>query len=656
MAVASPSTQKSCQLIPSPDRGTWHLFRPRRASLDSQQNINEPIISILMMKTILLTISLTFSCAISYSQTRSNQVASPRPTPSPQVPQREATGFELSDYGVTFTSEPRLIIMMAALEAAGFDPTPAGAEPSVFRAQVRKDLSELDPDLRGRLRAFYERNKLPAPATAADQAARYVSLAFALGPPPSLEAPARSDDLPGSLLEVLDFAPLIQEFYRRSGIDEKLVSYTRAYQAEGDRLRKPTSEMVRAVLSYLHTRPVTVSLERVLVKTPGKKKGPTRYTTREHERHFFIVPDLLGASGAINFRVIGDEYYAVLPEGTDPASSELRRAYLQYVIDPLLVRFNRAIADRRDQIKEVLAEREKAGATVTPDAFVAVSRSFVAAAETRFEEVKRLEILSRETRAKLGVAKDDAARQAISKDFQAATAAVQDESIARLAEEYERGAVLAFFFAEQLKGIESVGFDVATFFPDMIASFDPVRETRRLTENAQARDRALAARESRLAARKIDTDLPVYSGAEKVRSAALIKRLAEIEQTLRLKDYENAETRLKDLLRDYSREPRIFFALAQTASFAAADATDEEVQANRLNRALGNYRLALEAASPETDRALISRAHEAMGRIHAFLDHTREALKEFDEAIRIGDVPGGAYKEALEGKKKLGKG
>jgi len=261
--------------------------------------------------------------------------------------------------------------MMAALEAAGFDPSPAASEPSVFRAQVRKDLSELDPDLRGRLRAFYERNKLPAPASAADQAARYVSLAFALSPPPSLEAPARSEDLPGSLLEVLDFAPLVKEFYRRSGIDEKLVSYTRAYQAEGDRLRKPTSEMVRAILSYLHTRPITISLERIRVKTPGKKKGLVSQTTREHERHFLIVPDLLGAPGAINFRVIGDEYYAVLPEGTDPASSELRRGYVQYVIDPLLVRFNRAIAERRDQIKQVLAEREKAGATVTPDVFVA---------------------------------------------------------------------------------------------------------------------------------------------------------------------------------------------------------------------------------------------------------------------------------------------
>ena len=130
----------------------------------------------------------------------------------------------------------------------------------------------------------------------ADQAARYVSLALALGPPPLLEAPERSEQLPGSLLEVLDFAPLVREFYRRSDIDEKLTAYTRAYQAEGDRLRQPTADMVQSVLSYLHTRPITVATERVPVKPPStKKKNQERlYTTRQHERHFFIVPDLLG--------------------------------------------------------------------------------------------------------------------------------------------------------------------------------------------------------------------------------------------------------------------------------------------------------------------------------------------------------------------------
>ena len=619
------------------------------------------IFSFLMTKTSYVTIlfALSFVAAHSQalSQVRPGPSVSPNPSATPQVQKRQPASFELSEYGVSFQTEPRLIIMMAALEAAGFDSTPIGGAPSVFRAQARKDLADLDPDLRSRLRTFFERNKLPAPATAADQAARYVSLAFALGPPPSLEAPARSEELPASLLEVLDFAPLVQEFYRRSRIAEDLVSYTRAYQAEGDRLRKPTAEVVRSVLTYLHTRPITVSFERVLVTSPtaGKKKNaPRTYTTIERPRHFVIVPDLLGAPGAINFRVIGDEYYAVLPEGTDPASSELRRAYLQYVTDPLLLRFNREIAGRRDAIKQVLAEREKAGATGSPDVFMAVSRSLVAAADARYEEVRKLESVTLEARNKLVNAKDDASRLSISRELQATTMAIQDETVARLAEDYERGAVLSFFFAEQLKGTESSGFDVANFFVDMISSFDPAKEARRLIENATARQRALTARQVRLSARRVEVEVPVYSEAEAAKAAELVKQLADIEQTLRLKDYNNAETRLKALLRDYSREPRIFFALAQTASLAAADATDEEVQAERLNRALANYRFAVEASSPETDRALISRAHEAMGRIYYFLENSTEAAKEFEAAIVIGDVPGGAYKEALEGKKKLG--
>ena len=177
---------------------------------------------------------------------------------------------------------------------------------------------------------------------------------------------------------------------------------------------------------------------------------------------------------------------------------------------------------------------------------MAVSRSLVAAADARYEETRKLEALSQEARAKLSTAKDDAARQSITRDLQTATTAIQDETIARLAEDYERGAVLAFFFAEQLKGIESSGFDVANSFVDMISSFDPVRERRRLAENATTRQRALAARQARLSARRVEPEEPVYSEAEAAKQAVLIRQLADIEQTLRLKDYKNAEVRLKD--------------------------------------------------------------------------------------------------------------
>jgi hypothetical protein len=602
-----------------------------------------------MKQSLLSVLTLFLVAGATFSQT------SPRPNAPSQVPQRQGTPFQVSEFGVDFQADPRLIVVMAALDAAGFDPLSPGRESAAFRSQLRKDMADLDPDLRSRLKAFYERNKLPAPATAADQASRYVSLALALGPPPALDAPEKSDDLPAGLLEVLDFAPLVREFYRRSGIDEKLVSYVRAYQSEGDRLREPATEMVRALLSYLHTRPITVSRERVEVKTPAEKKKSKAksYSFRDRERHFLILPDLLAAPGTINFRVIADAYYAIVPEGIDPASSELRRAYLQYVIDPLVLRFNQDVAAHREQVRQLLTAREKAGAQVSPDVFLCVTRSLVAAADARYDEVRKLEALSRDGRQRLAAAKDDATRSAIGKTTQAEMSAIQDETVARLADEYEKGAVLAFFFADQLKGVESSGFDVANFLADMISSIDPAREERRPAEYAAPRQRALAARQARLAARKADPDLASYSDAEATRAAGLVKDLAAVEDTLRLKDYNNAEARLKGMLKDYPREPRVFYALAQTASLAASDATDEQVQSERLNKALANYRLTIEASSPETDKAIISRAHESMGRINAFLENKAEAAREFDEAIKIGEVRGGAYREALEGKKKL---
>ncbi|HEX8650490.1 MAG TPA: hypothetical protein VF708_06595 [Pyrinomonadaceae bacterium] len=593
--------------------------------------------------------------------------ASPTPSPSPSPPARPAqtpaattqprpqTVIDLADYGVRIQPEPRLIVMMAALDAAGFDPTPKGQEPSRFRARVRRDQMDLDAGLRTRLKTFYERNKLlTASATPAEQAARYVSLAYALGPPPMFESPVRTDDLPAGLLEVLDFAPLVREFYQKSKIDERLPDYIQAYQGEGDRLRQPTARMIHSVLSYLHTQPVITVAERVPVKSPGdsRKKGATTTTVRERQRRFYIVPDLLAQPGAINLRVIGDDYYAIVPYDIDPASSELRRAYLQYVIDPLIIRFNRDIAARREHLRQLLDERAKAGSNVTADVFSAVARSLVAASEVRLDELARLDALARETQRRLQGAKDAAQRASIVKESQTAQAAISDEAVAQLADAYEKGAVLAFYFAEALRGVESSGFDVGNSFSDMIASFDPVRENARPAEYKEARARAVAAQQTRQAQRAAEGQ-PV-DGDSQGRSA-LVKSLVEVEEMLRLKSYAEAEARLRALLQEFPGEPRIFFALGQAASLSAENVTDEDLQSERLNRALAQYRLAVNASSADTDPALLSRAHEAMGRILEFFDRTDEALKEFNAAIQIGNVPGGAFIKAREGISRLGK-
>lgn len=597
-------------------------------------------------------------------QQRGTQTPAPSPQQQQPRPAARPGGFDLMDYGVRIEAEPRLIVMMAALDAAGFDPTPPGQPVSAFRARVRADQAELDEALRRRLQDFFDRNKLKAQAgaqpTPAEQAARYVSLAYALGPAPAFEAPARTDDLPADVLEVLDFAPLLREFYRKSAMDARLPGYLRAHRDRADQLRGSTEEMVRFVLSYLHTRPLTTSVERVPVRPPGsegkqKKDAQPKYSVREHDRRFFVVPDLLAAPGAINFRVIADDYYVIVPEGADARSSELRRAYLQYVVDPIVVRFNRDIAQRRPQLKQLLDERAKAGRSVTPDVFIAVARSLVTAADVRLDEAVRLAALGQETRERLSKTTDATARAAITKEMQEARAVIEDESVARLAEAYEGGAVLAFFFSDQLRGLESSGFDISNFFADMIASFDVARESKRLEETAAARTRALNARKARQERRQAAMEATAEdSTAGAAERAALIKSLSEVEKLLQLRDYAAAEARLKTLLQQFQGEARIFFVLGQTASLWARDTTDDDLQAARLNQALTHYRMAVERSSLETEPGLVCRAHEAMGRILAFLERPQEATREFDAVLQAGACDAALKQSAEEGKRKLG--
>jgi len=148
-----------------------------------------------MKKCLFIVQTLLLATGISLGQAAPAASPQPQRPGQPPVQAREGAPFEVSAYGVTFEADTRLITMMAALEAAGFDPQP-GQEPSVFRAKVRKEIAALDPDLRDRLKSFYERNRLPAPASPADQSSRYVSLALAVSQPPDFLAPERSDDLP----------------------------------------------------------------------------------------------------------------------------------------------------------------------------------------------------------------------------------------------------------------------------------------------------------------------------------------------------------------------------------------------------------------------------------------------------------------------------
>jgi len=582
--------------------------------------------------------------------------------------QNSPQAFDLSQYGVKIEPDRRLIVVLASLEAAGLELslTDKGKE---FRQKLRADFATLNPDLQQKMKFFVDQyKKRHDKASEAELVAPFISMAYTLGPVPDLLEPNRATDLPGDLLEVLDFSPYVRQFYRSpikvtDGAEQKTTTvgarieeYYKEYQATGDALRPSSARMVRDLLDYLHTRPQTTYLEQIKTEVQRNKKSTLSKTEMvERTRRFFIVPDLLAQNGTINFRNIGDDYFAIVPPGTDLSESEVRRAYLQFVLDPVILKNAKDISTFRDGIKSLLDERRSANPDISPDIFLAVSRSLVAATDARQIYYQRFQEATAEARRNAGAGRKpisettDAQGRKVVKlteelyliDGRFAMPAAEDEMTLKLFEAYEKGAVLAFYFAQSLKGLEDSQFDIASSLRDIILSLDTTKETNRLTENADARKRALAVREEqrRVAATIVENPLT--------------KKLKEVEPMIQSQKYAEAETELAQLLKANPSDPRVFYALGRVKSLSAASITDADKRNELLREAKDFYTKVLNSATEKTDTALISLTYVALARLYEYYDQNSYAVKIYEKVISMGDIKGGGYQEAIVARERL---
>ena len=571
--------------------------------------------------------------------------------------QNVPAGFDLSNYGVHIEPDKRVLVVLATIDAARTQNTPG--QPSrlvntklspagtAFRTRLETELTVPD-DLRQKISTFltlYKRRR--ATSTDAEIVTPFIAMAYSLSQPPDLSDPVITTDLPGDLLDVLDFAPLVREFYRRSGISAKLDTYVKDYQAETDsRLRGGAREMVSEMLDYLHTRPQTIYAERVKVQQDKTKRTALKNTEiREHERKFTIVPEMLAPAGNVQFLNIRDDYNVILPPDTDLSQSEARRAFIQYVVDAIVLTHANEVSTVVPGVKQLLDERRKINPNISPDAYLAVSRSLVAAIDAKELEFARVNSATYLSRQKLATLKTDEEKKKVTADLEKFKQAQADETALRLSEDYENGAVLSFYFAQQLRGMETAGFDIAASMREMLLSFDPAKESNRLAEFADARKRAEMARQAR------------NTGTVSVEMATVenpvTTKLIEIEKTIADKNFAKASTDLKTLLKDNPSEPRIYYNLGRVSMLAAANMKDADEQAKKILEAKNAYSSVLTSATPLTDKALLSLTFVALARIYEIDDNKEYANKLYDKAIELGDVPGGGLKQAIEGKQRL---
>lgn len=550
------------------------------------------------------------------------------PAARPQIDRKKLAladrpNLTLEDVNTLIAIDKRVIVMMAALNIAGYDYEPGSRALSVVRQQLREDLKGTRPELVQKIRSYFQSHRKGATDAAA--VAPYLSLALSMTDPPAFTIDVAADRLPDDVREITEFALILEEFYRETSFNRLLPKYIESYGRVAETYGPPAGLALGTVLTYLHTEPV-LELPPLYVprRTVPKKGAPVEEVLKvpNRVRQFVILPDLLNATGAANLRIVRDTYYLLLGPTIEPNVEAMRRAFLSFVIDPLTERQVREVSAIRGDLRKLMESR---GERLDPEyaersAYFLLTDSLVRATDARMDVV--------------GLA--------------ARRPSTEDEAIYELSLSYDRGAILVYHFYEQMKAFEPVGVNIRDYFASLLKNIDFGREEGRLTEYATRLERV---KKLRTEATLAPAPTPTISNADE----KLVSQILDADKLMKARSYESARLLLETALRQYPTNARVLFGLAEVASKQATSLEDADRVEEALFAAIEYYRQAAKNASTESEKWLAQRSYVAAGRILDFIIENNPSLAEklagdalaaYESALKLGRVEGGAYDEA----------
>jgi Tetratricopeptide repeat len=593
------------------------------------------------MSRTILAFLLCFTLAVS-------ALAQEKPVALPSN-QPQTGGFIVpADVNVRIESDPRTLVMMAAINIAGFDEESGGQPLSPLRAELRKDLANINPQLKARLAAFYNAHRRSGVDEMTD-ATRYAALSLLMSAPPGFNVHTQPGTvLPEELQSLLTMGKdeseptiqkLVREFYVSSGIKNFLPKYTQVADVYATEYRQPVGELIYQTLEYFHASPETIINMRPLVLSTSetdsklKKQNPT-VVTRNRSRQVFVITDpflaintsvvrgdILNQKDDLLTRRVGDDYIVIIGPSRAYNIDGVRQALIRFVIDPLVERHLKFALDYKDPIIKLVAAVPTAARPYHSSVYLVIRESLAQAAEAR---LKRLH-----TRA-------------------GGAAYGEDDATFDLAQAYLRGAVLAFHFYNSLRDLEAVGLSLETFIDQMVATVKFEREATRPSEFEPVVARVTASRSTRKA-----------EPAAEPAIAPVTRKILATDDLIRQKRFAEARAILESVLKEEPNNARALYGMAQVISSTPspveldqkADENDKiQAQHDRLEQAIKLFRQAIDHASPPSETWLIQWSHVFLGRIYDFQEFRQDAIAEYDKAIEMGDVPNGAIREAREGK------
>jgi tetratricopeptide (TPR) repeat protein len=263
---------------------------------------------------------------------------------------------------VTLQANEQIFSVLAALNAAGYDAGLDSEAPSSPRLEARAWVSSHAPEVLPAITRFYAGHHLDDPA---DDLAQYISLALLLGPAPDFKLTVADADLPPDAHGIKDLVPLLQRFYREADLEGLWAKLQPKYEEAIASLSDPVRRMIAASDAYLRF-------------PSGAYLGRT----------CTIDLNLLGASGEVQARIYGENYYVVAGRSPELHLTDIRHQYLHFLLDPLAVKYAIEI-HQKEGLASLARPAPALGADFKADFSLLLTECLIRAVELRMDKPAR---------------------------------------------------------------------------------------------------------------------------------------------------------------------------------------------------------------------------------------------------------------------------
>ena len=244
-----------------------------------------------------------------------------------------SSGLAQTHPQVSLETNETLFTVLTAINTCGYDQELESSDP--LRSQIRSEVANAIENTAGAkevvapMCAFY-RKHLAIDATR--DLSQYVSLALYLDAPPDFAPKQKVSDMPPDASNVIEFAGLMQDFYKKIGL-----------HAIWERHRERYTELTEIYHDSLSK--MTFGTE-IYLKLPSAGYLGRRFT---------IYLDAMGAPGQTNARNYLPDYYVVISPtaGMNIKMQQIRHTYLHYLLDPLAMKNDVAFARLHPLLQQV---------------------------------------------------------------------------------------------------------------------------------------------------------------------------------------------------------------------------------------------------------------------------------------------------------------